>query len=215
MINVLRTAAGVLVNPIHTFAAIRDNDHLHFPRALAITAVVYGLSALSALPFLVNVRDPATGVIGFGEATGTILILVWAMGTLAQVVFMVAVYYIGKAWGGSRHWRKVFSVILYTNVAAVVPSIAGVVEAYAGYDPVVSAVSQTLDTVFVIWLIVVTIIAIKIVNGFGIGRAIATGLVAVVAAAAAVVPLMLITLLPLILNAIMLEDVAGAMFGMR
>lgn len=209
MISTLKMAAGVLVNPIPTFAAIRDNDQRHFPYALCITAILYGLFVLT------NIRDPVTGIIGLGEANSVILLIGGALGTLAHIIFLVAAFLLGKAWGGNQHWRKVFAVILYTGVAMIIPSTVGVIETHTGYDPVVATVSQILGTVFGMWAIVVTLIAIKTVNGFSIWKSIGVGLAAATVTSVVIVPLIVLALVPLIVGTGAFEEIVGTMFDMR
>ncbi|MCE2508693.1 MAG: hypothetical protein J4G04_05270 [Nitrosopumilaceae archaeon] len=178
--DALKTAVDVLLRPGSAFAAIRGNDCRYFPRALGVASIAYGLSILGTLPHTIS---------------GSKLLLTGAaMGLLAGIVYLVVIYYLGKAWGGNRHWRKVFSVILYMGVTAIALVAVTVSEAYlAQFHTVVSEASGIIRLALLVWFVMITIEAIKVVNGFGTWKAIAVGLVAAAASLAAFAPYIAIT----------------------
>ena len=117
-----------------------------------------------------------------------------ASGILSNVLF----YFIGKKLGGNTSWKKVFSVLFYTYVPVIPMMTALSVLAFlmwgslTGIDPshlmasdaddeeIFSLISPILGYAslmiivaigFVIWIFVVSVKAVKTVNGFGTAKA--------------------------------------------
>ena len=186
--DALKMAANVLVRPDSAFAAIRDNDRRYFPGALGVASVAYGLSILGIMLDLVG-------------WSATMLLAGVALGLLANIVYLVVVYHLGKAWGGNRHWRKVFSAVLYAGVVMVAMAAVTVSYMYLAQSHTLDSEAFALSvflarlavlSMFVVWLAVVTIKAIKTVNGFGTWKAVAVGSAAVAASLAAFAPYLVI-----------------------
>ena len=115
------------------------------------------------------------------------------IGILSNVLF----YFIGKNLGGNKSWKKVFSVLFYAYVPTIPMmlilsalvylmwgSLTGIDPSYLmapGSDeeeifsliaPVLSYVGLMIlvTIIFVVWIFIVTIKALKTVNGFGTAK---------------------------------------------
>jgi hypothetical protein len=143
------------------------------------------------------------------------MVLAIMIGFLKGIVSFVALYFIGKKIGGNTNWKKVFSVIFHTHVP-VIPmmivisvlvflmwsSLAEIDPSYllfpdADEEQVMSAIGPMLvyailiavfAIAFMVCIIVISVKAIKIVDGFETGKAFGLLiLVMIIASAASVV----------------------------
>ena len=114
------------------------------------------------------------------------------------IISNVLVYFIGKKLGGSTNWKKVFSVCFYAYVPAIPMMIvlstlvflmwssltaidpAHIMESDMDEDRLLSLIGPVLGyaglifiaaIAFMIWIIVVSVKAIKTVHGFGTAKA--------------------------------------------
>jgi hypothetical protein len=129
---------------------------------------------------------------------GADIVLAAAAGFFKAIVSFVALYFIGKKLEGNTNWKKVFSVFFHTYVP-VIPmmiilsvlvflmwgSLAEINPSYlispdADEEQVLSAIGPMLvyailiavfAIVFMIWIMVISVKAIKIVDGFETGKA--------------------------------------------
>ena len=128
----------------------------------------------------------------------TDLILYIGSGVLSGIISAVFLYYIGKKLGGNNNWKKVFSVIFYASIPAIpfYIVISGLLflmmATFADINP---SFFQTLDgdedeilsmigpalgymgmlalvtIAFVIWIFIISVKAIKTLNGFSTAKA--------------------------------------------
>jgi len=183
--------------PNSAFAQIRDNEEKYFVQSIGLLILTSVLSALVLLPFIMIPLDDAyfEGVDNTDLLTDeSDLILTVGVSILKGVVSVAMFYFIGKKIGGNTNWKKVFSVIFYTHVP-VIPmmmmililmflmwsSLATIDSSHfmaldadeeqilslfgpmIGYAVLIAVVA----IVFVPWIFVVSIKAVKTVNGFG------------------------------------------------
>ena len=115
------------------------------------------------------------------------------IGIISNVLF----YFIGKTLGGNENWRKVFSVLFYADVPTIPMMLVFSVLVYlmwgslTGIDPsylmapgsdeeeIFSLIAPVLSYVglmilvtiiFAVWIFIVTIKAVKTVNGFNTAK---------------------------------------------
>jgi len=197
----LNVILRVIISPNSAFAQIRDNEEKYFAQSIGLLIVSSVLSAFVILPFVMIPLDEAyfEGVDDVDLPTEDAnLVLVMAVGFLKGIVSFVTLYFIGKKLGGNTNWKKVFSVIFHTYVP-VIPmmvilsvlvflmwgALAEIDPSYlispdADEEQILSAIGPMLAyailiavfaIAFMVWIIVISVKAIKIVNGFDTGKA--------------------------------------------
>lgn len=158
MLNDLALALQVIIRPNQTFATLRDNDHQYFLPSIALmlllSAVYAGLD--SAAPPIAG-QQATNAIASFGL---TIIGIVASAGTL---------YLIGKALGGNKSWRKVFTVIFYAEVVGIPLAAASVLLSLLPLS-LQGAAFGTIIMVL-IWAIIIGVKATKVLNGFGTAKA--------------------------------------------
>ena len=191
----------VIASPNSAFAQIRDNEEKYFAQSIGLLIVSSVLSAFVILPFvMIPISDVYfEGVDDAGLPTEDAdLALAVVVGLLKGIASFVTLYLIGKKLGGNKNWKKVFSVIFHTYVP-VIPmmivisvfvflmwgSLAEIDPSYLMSDdvdedtllpvlgPTISFAILTgvFAIAFMVWIIVISIKAIKVVNGFETGKA--------------------------------------------
>jgi hypothetical protein len=125
-------------------------------------------------------------------------ILFVTISLLNVFISTVLLYFIGKKIGGNTNWKKVFSVFFHANVPTIPMSVVLsiliflMMDSLASIDPssimesdidekrVLSIMGPVLAYVglfvivaiaFVVWIFVVSVKAVKTVNGFGTAKA--------------------------------------------
>jgi hypothetical protein len=197
----LNVILRVITSPNSAFAQIRDNEEKYLAQSIGLLIASSILSVFVILPFVMIPLNDAyfEGVDDVDLPTeGADLVLTMAIGFLKGIVSFVALYFIGKKLGGNTSWKKVFSVIFHTYVP-VIPmmiiisvlvflmwgSLAGIDQSHlmspnVDEEQVLYAVGPMLAyallvgvfaIAFMIWIIVISVKAIKIVNGFDTGKA--------------------------------------------
>ena len=143
-------------------------------------------------------------------------ILYVGISIITGIISNVLFYFIGKNLGGNKSWRKVFSVIFYayvpsipmmlifsvlvylmwTSLVAIDPSYlmapdSNEEEIFSLIGPVLSYVGliAIAAIVFVVWIFIVTIKAIKIVNGFGTAKSFGLIILVMIITSIATLPL--------------------------
>ena len=197
----LNVILRVITAPNSAFVQIRDNDEKYFTQSIGLLIVTSIFSAFVILPFvMIPISDAYFEEVDDASlpTENTDIVLAAAVGFLKGIVSFVALYFIGKKLGGNKNWKKVFSVIFHTYVP-VIPmmivitilvflmwsSLAEIDPAYlmspdvdeqqilyvigpmAGYAILVGIFA----IVFMAWIIVISVKAVKIVNGFETGKA--------------------------------------------
>ena len=184
----LDVARRVITAPNSAFAQIRDcNGEL---LAWSVGFFVIG-SLVGSLFFAPTVPLSEDWV---GET------LFAGVNLLSGIVFAAAIFLIGRRLGGNKSWKTVFSAIFYTYVL-VLPALAALValtlaaggisawqlltaagdpgffESAAGEEFLLSSMFGFLMLLvagvlaFAVWVVVVSVKAVKTVNGFGTAKA--------------------------------------------
>ena len=197
----LNVILRVITSPNSAFIQIRDNEEKYFVQSIGLLIVSSILSAFVILPFvMIPISDIYfEGADDANLPTeGTHLILSVGVGFLKGIVSFVSLYFIGKKLGGNTNWKKVFSVIFHTYVP-VIPmmivlsllvflmwiSLAEINPSYLtspnlDEEQVLSVIAPMLiyailvgvfAIAFMVWIIVISVKAIKIVDGFETGKA--------------------------------------------
>ena len=197
----LNVILRVITSPNSAFVQIRDNEEKYFAQSIGLLMVSSVLSAFVILPFVMIPLSDAyfEGVDDVDLPTdGADMVLAMAVGFLKGIVSFVTLYFIGKKLGGNTNWKKVLSVIFHTYVP-VIPmmiilsvlvflmwgSLAGMSPTYlmspdADEEQVLSTIGPMLSyaillgifaIAFMMWIIVISVKAIKIVHGFDTGKA--------------------------------------------
>lgn len=158
MLNDLALALQVIIRPNQTFATLRDNDHQYFLPSIAVvlllSAVYAGLD--SAAPPIAG-QQATNAAASFGL---TIIGIVASAGTL---------YIIGKALGGNKSWRKVFTVIFYAEVVGIPMVVASVLLSLLPLS--LQGAAFVMMIAVLIWAIIIGVKATKVLNGFGTAKA--------------------------------------------
>ena len=128
---------------------------------------------------------------------GSDVVLAGMIGIIKGIVSIVSLYYIGKKFGGNKNWKKVFSVFfhiyvpvipmmvvmsvlvffMWSSLAEIDPSYLmspeiDEEEALFVIGPILGYVGLvTAAIAFMVWIIVISVKAIKIVDGFETGKA--------------------------------------------
>ena len=197
----LNVILRVITSPNSAFAQIRDNEGKYIAQSIGLLIVSSILSMFVILPFvMIPLNDAYFEEVDDVDlpTEGADLVLTMAIGFLKGIVSFVTLYFIGKKLGGNTSWKKVFSVIFHTYVP-VIPmmiiisvlvflmwgSLAGIDQSHlmspnVDEEQVLYAVGPMLAyallvgvfaIAFMIWIIVISVKAIKIVNGFDTGKA--------------------------------------------
>lgn len=172
MLAALDVMLRVITAPNSAFADIRDDADRYFPWSLGIVVFVSALAAAI-------------------EYRSLYVIIGIIAGILSSFAFAALIYVFGRLFGGNKSWKPVFSVIFYTEIiiapAAIVVTLIGQMQHVAFWNlSIVIAVLMPL----IVWAMVVTVKAVKVVNGFGTAKAFGLIVLAIVVtvAAAAFIP---------------------------
>ena len=190
-----------MLSPNSTFVQLRDNDVKYFVQSIGILLASSCLSALIIFPFIMMPLDGAyydeidEMVIPADEID---IVLFVSQGILSGIVSAILLYFIGKKLDGNTVWKKVFTVFFHTYVPTIpmtlvvamlvflmwssltsidpsllltleeneeqVLSLLGPMLGYAGLVALVAIL-------FLIWIFIISVKAIKVLNGFGTGKA--------------------------------------------
>jgi len=191
----------IITAPNSAFAQIRDNEEKYFVQSIGIFVLASVLSVLIMLPFVMIPLDDAyfEGVEGASFPSDELdPVLFVAISLLSVFISTVLLYFIGKKLGGNTNWKKVFSVFFHANVPTIPMSVILsiliflMMDSFASIDPslimesnidekqVLSMMGPVLAYVglflivtiaFVVWIFIVSIKAVKTINGFGTAKA--------------------------------------------
>ncbi len=191
----------IITSPNSAFAQIRDNEEKYFGQSIEIFVLSSVLSVLILLPFVMIPFDDVyfegidNATIPSDELDPILFI---AISLLSVFISTVLLYFIGKKIGGNTNWKKVFTVFFHANVPTIPMSVVLsiliflMMDSLASIDPL-SIMKSDIDEkqmlsimgpvlaygglfvivtiAFVVWVFVVSVKAVKIVNGFGTAKA--------------------------------------------
>jgi len=191
----------VITAPNSAFAQIRDNEEKYFAQSTVLLAFTSILGALLLVPFIMIPLDDLyfEGVDDDNFPTdNTDVSLFVGINILNGLFSAVLFYFIGKKIGGNTNWKKVFSVIFHTHVPLIPMSVILSILLFLMMDSIASIDSSllmeldedeeqilsligpmlgyvglfvTVTIAFVVWIFVVSVKAVKTVNGFGTAKA--------------------------------------------
>ena len=191
----------VITAPNSAFAQVRDNEEKYFAQSIGLLVFTSILGALLLVPFIMIPLDDLyfEGVDDDNFPTdNTDVILFVGINTLNGLFSAVLFYFIGKNIGGNTNWKKVFSVIFHTHVPLIPMSVILSILLFLMMDSIASIDSSllieldkdeeqilsligpmlgyvglfvTVTIAFVVWIFVVSVKAVKTVNGFGTAKA--------------------------------------------
>lgn len=191
----------VITAPNSAFAQVRDNEEKYFAQSIVLLVFTSILGALLLVPFIMIPLDDLyfEGVDDDNFPTdNTDVSLFVGINTLNGLFSAVLFYFIGKKIGGNTNWKKVFSVIFHTHVPLIPMSVILSILLFLMMDSIASIDSSllmeldedeeqilsligpmlgyvglfvTVTIAFVVWIFVVSVKAVKTVNGFGTAKA--------------------------------------------
>jgi len=191
----------VITAPNSAFAQVRDNEEKYFAQSIVLLAFTSILGALLLVPFIMIPLDDLyfEGVDDDSFPTdNTDVILFVGINILNGLFSAVLFYFVGKKIGGNTNWKKVFSVIFHTHVPLIPMSVILSILLFLMMDSIASIDSSllmeldedeeqilsligpmlgyvglfvTVTIAFVVWIFVVSVKAVKTVNGFGTAKA--------------------------------------------
>jgi len=197
----LNVILRVITAPNSAFVQIRDNEEKYFAQSIGLLIFTSILGALMLVPFIMIPLDDVyfEGVDDANFPTdNTDVILFVGINILSGFVYIVLFYFIGKKIGGNTNWKKVFSVIFHTHVPLIPMSVILSILVFLMMDSIASIDSSLLMELdedeeqilsligpmlgyvglfviaaiaFVVWIFVVSVKAVKTVNGFGTAKA--------------------------------------------
>ena len=197
----LNVILRVITSPTSAFEQIRDNEEKYFAQSIGLLVLTSVLSALVILPFvMIPINDVYFEDVGNEDlpSENIHLMLAIVVGFIKGLVSFASVYLIGKKIGGNKDWKKVFGVLFHTYVPAIPMMI--IISAFvflmwgsfAEIDPsflmsenvdeekvlnvlgpmiVYAILVGVFAIAFMVWIIVISVKAIKVVNGFETGKA--------------------------------------------
>ena len=197
----LNVILRVITSPTSAFEQIRDNEEKYFAKSIGLLVLTSVLSALVILPFvMIPINDVYFEDVGNEDlpSENIHLMLAIVVGFIKGLVSFASVYLIGKKIGGNKDWKKVFGVLFHTYVPAIPMMI--IISAFvflmwgsfAEIDPsflmsenvdeekvlnvlgpmiVYAILVGVFAIAFMVWIIVISVKAIKVVNGFETGKA--------------------------------------------
>ena len=197
----LNVILRVITSPTFAFEQIRDNEEKYFAQSIGLLVLTSVLSALVILPFvMIPINDVYFEDVGNEDlpSENIHLVLAIVVGFIKGLVSFASVYLIGKKIGGNKDWKKVFGVLFHTYVPAIPMMI--IISAFvflmwgsfAEIDPsflmsenvdeekvlnvlgpmiVYAILVGVFAIAFMVWIIVISVKAIKVVNGFETGKA--------------------------------------------
>lgn len=187
MLDELAMAYQVIMRPNSTFATLRDDDRRYFQPSIVLMlllSVAYAGFGL-ATPAIAG-EQAAYAASSFGLA---ILGIVASAGTT---------YLLGRAFGGNKSWRKVFTVIFYMEIVEI--PVAAVSALSSLQSPSLEGVVFGLVIAVLVWAIIVNVKAIKVLNGFGTAKAFGIGVLSGIIQLIWLIPVALLLYLPIILS---------------
>lgn len=186
MLDELAMAYQVIMRPNSTFATLRDDDRRYFQPAIVLMLL------LSVAYAGLGLATPAIA----GQQT-TYAAASFGLAILGIVASAGATYLLGRAFGGNKSWRKVFTVIFYMEIVGI--PVAAVSSLSSLQSPSLQGVAFGLVIVVLVWAIIVNVKAVKVLNGFGTAKAFGILVLSGIIQLVWLIPVALLLYLPIIL----------------
>ena len=188
------TIFTVLKNPNQSLREICYNEKYYLVPAIILIA----LAAIFTISMIDEPPDENVSTFeqfGFGFSTNPVDYMVTTIFSfLSSIVFTVIVFLLGKKMGGIGNFKKIFVVmshailpvviggIIVTGISLVLPYVVSDVSSEEELSSLQHSGTVLYYGVFVpfaLWSLALTVIAIKIPNGFGTGKAVGIVLLSV------------------------------------
>ena len=197
----LNVMLRVITSPNSAFAQIKENEERYLVQSVGLLIASSILGALVILPFVMIPLDEAyfegADDLSLPIDNADVVLAAFA-GILKGIVSFAIIYFVGKKLDGDKNWKKVLAVIFHTYVPAIPVSIILTVlmflmwtslaeiepsylispdvdekQIFSVIGPMLSyvVILVVLGIAFLVWIIVISVKAIKIVNGFGTAKA--------------------------------------------
>ena len=197
----LNVMLRVITSPNSAFAQIKENEERYLVQSVGLLIASSILGALVILPFVMIPLDEAyfegADDLSLPIDNADVVLAAFA-GILKGIVSFAIIYFVGKKLDGNKNWKKVLAVIFHTYVPAIPVSIILTVlmflmwtslaeiepsylispdadekQIFSVIGPMLSyvVILVVLGIAFLVWIIVISVKAIKIVNGFGTAKA--------------------------------------------
>ena len=185
MLDELAMAYQVVRRPNSAFVALRDDDHRYFQSSIVVlllASIAYvglGLSTpeLAGQPTMDISTSFGLAVLGTAAGAGTI-------------------YLVGRAFGGNKSWRKALTVLFYT-VIVWIPT-AAVQTMSSLQSPSLQAVVGTAALAALAWAVILSVKAVKVLNGFGTAKAFGILVLSCIIQLVWIVPIILLYMWPIL-----------------
>lgn len=209
----------VFTAPNTAFAQIRDGEEKYFEQSVVLLIAASFITILTIVPFLIIPLDDIfleeldDFIFGVNETDMAFTVI---SAIVSELVIATVIYFVGKKLGGNKDWKPVFSVSLHVNVL-VIPmmmiisillflmlgslssvDVSSLTEAELDEDQVLTLLTPLFGYVgllmgvvlaFGIWIIVVSVKAIKVINGFGTAKAFGLLILSIIVSLIVTIPL--------------------------
>ena len=210
----LNVALRVIAAPNSALAQVRDNEEGYFAQSVGIFVLASVLGALLFLPFAATPID-YPGDAGIPSWPNAALFV--GANMLTGLASVLLIYFTGRMLGGNRSWKKVFSVIFHTYVLVfpMIATLAALAFLISGpplwdllaamddplllesgadafmAEPILYYIALVIlvAVAFAAWILVVSVKAVKVVNGFGTAKALGIVVLALVISSIATFPI--------------------------
>ena len=176
----LNMCLQVILHPNSAFAAIRDNDQKYFQFSIGIVLSLVILPSALTTALSVVISPDAFDTLAYSFAADI------GLTALGATAYTGIIYLSGRKWGGNSNWRKVFPVIFFTYVieipAAFVVVAVTLLSIPLGLYMIIP--TMAVSAAAAVWVVIITIKAVKVVNGFGTAKAFGIIVLAFVSSAA-------------------------------
>lgn len=176
MLDELAMAFQVIVRPNQAFATLRDNDHRYFMPSIAVMLLA------------------SVAYAGLGSASHAIAAADFGLNILSIVAGAGTIYLIGKALGGNKSWRKVFTAIFYIEVVSILLVAASALSFLLPFS--LQGAYYAIMIAVLVWAVIIGIKAIKVLNGFGTAKAFGILILSVLIQLIWIIPIRLLYLWP-------------------
>ena len=189
MLDELAMVFQVIRRPNSAFAALRDNDRRYFQPSIVVVLLVSIASVGLGLATPEIAGQPTMDV-----ATS------FGLAVLGSVAIAGTIYIIGRAFGGNKSWKKVLTVILYAEVIWIPAAATSLLSSLLSSLPSLGlqTVVGTVVLAAFVWAIIISVKAVKVLNGFGTAKAFGILILTCIIQLIWIIPILLLYLWPIL-----------------
>lgn len=176
----LNMCLQVILHPNSAFATIRDNDQKYFQFSIGIVLSLVILPSALTTALSAAISPDAFDTLAYSVAADI------GLTALGAAAYTGIIYLSGRRWGGNSNWRKVLSVIFFTYVIEIPAAFVVVAVTLLSIPLGLYMITPTMavSAAAAVWVVIITIKAVKVVNGFGTAKAFGIIVLAFVSSAA-------------------------------